>query len=376
MTESFASWCDQSRMRWAMAGAFLVGVIATLIATGLRVEGANFPNAALAGVALAGITARYRQQARAPQLSATAEALLLWVLIMTAGILLSYAAATSGMPYRDAEFHAADMMLGFDWQAYAALIDASPTLTALCRFAYTSLIPQTFLLVIALAVAQKYGTLHRFLVALVISLAVTCISFALAPAVSVYEYMKIPLESFENLRPISNFQHVEPIAGLRSGDITIINLSDMHGLITFPSFHACGAILLAWGFWSVPLLRVPALVLNGLMLMSTPTDGAHYLVDIIAGVALAGAAIWLSGRLGQRSTADHAVAGQRPAAPDRRAAQREAEQGGDGPRHAAGQAGESEPHHQRGGKRRSGDVKLGAHQDGRLASQHITDNAA
>ena len=325
MTESFASWCDHSRVRWAMAGAFLIGVVATLVMTGLRIEGASIPHATLGAVMLVGISARYRQQARAPQLSAAAEALLLWGLIMTCGILLSYAAATSGMPYRDAEFHAMDGMLGFDWHAYAALIDSSPLLTLLTRYAYASLIPQTFVLIIAQTITQKYRTLHRFLVALVISLIATCISFALAPAVSVYEYLKIPLESFENLRPISNFQHVGPIAGLRSGEITVIHLSDLHGLITFPSFHACGAILLAWGFWSVPLLRAPALVLNGLMLMSVPTDGAHYLVDIIAGAALAGGAIWLSGRLGRRSAAFDAVAGQRPAAPDRRAAQAEAE---------------------------------------------------
>ena len=48
------------------------------------------------------------------------------------------------------------------------------------------------------------------------------------------------------------------------------------GIITFPSFHASAAILLAWGFWGVRFVRWPALALNLVMTVSCPFVGAHY----------------------------------------------------------------------------------------------------
>ena len=65
----------------------------------------------------------------------------------------------------------------------------------------------------------------------------------------------------------------------------------MAGLITFPSFHAAGAVLLAWGFRSVPLLGIPFVALNIAMLATIPVIGSHYFVDVIGGIAVAALAI-------------------------------------------------------------------------------------
>jgi membrane-associated phospholipid phosphatase len=40
-------------------------------------------------------------------------------------------------------------------------------------------------------------------------------------------------------------------------------------------------------FWPVPVARWFSAVINSLMLAATPIDGSHYLVDILAGVAIA-----------------------------------------------------------------------------------------
>jgi len=64
-----------------------------------------------------------------------------------------------------------------------------------------------------------------------------------------------------------------------------IPLHRMQGLISIPSLHAAMAVLLVHAMRGTRLLPVFA-VLNVAMLVSTPLDGGHYLVDVLAGVAL------------------------------------------------------------------------------------------
>jgi membrane-associated phospholipid phosphatase len=73
--------------------------------------------------------------------------------------------------------------------------------------------------------------------------------------------------------------------------MSVVRLDDLEGLITFPSFHTTNAILFAWALWPVRYLQVPILVLNALMVASTPTAGSHYFSDIVGGTAVAFLAI-------------------------------------------------------------------------------------
>ena len=65
-------------------------------------------------------------------------------------------------------------------------------------------------------------------------------------------------------------------------------------------FHTAAAILSAWALWPVRYIRPLAVVVNGLMILSTPISGQHYFVDVVAGglVAWGGiaAAKWLNAR--------------------------------------------------------------------------------
>ena len=77
------------------------------------------------------------------------------------------------------------------------------------------------------------------------------------------------------------------------------------GLVAFPSFHTTAGILFTWALWTSPRLRWPAVMVNGLMLVSVPVIGAHYLIDLIAGVIVAWIGIAGAGRLMKRSTSSY-----------------------------------------------------------------------
>ncbi len=69
------------------------------------------------------------------------------------------------------------------------------------------------------------------------------------------------------------------------------------GAICFPSFHVVWAILCVQALWWVRPLRIPVSAFCGLIIFSTMTVDNHYFCDVLAGIALAAAALVLTNRL-------------------------------------------------------------------------------
>lgn len=84
---------------------------------------------------------------------------------------------------------------------------------------------------------------------------------------------------------------------LRHGTLNVFDLADMQGLVSMPSMHVAMAVLFVQALKGVPRLAVPAFILNALMIASAPSQGGHYLADVVAGLLLAWITIWLAGRV-------------------------------------------------------------------------------
>lgn len=74
---------------------------------------------------------------------------------------------------------------------------------------------------------------------------------------------------------------------MRSGVLRHLKLFELAGVVSFPSFHAASAVLYLWALWPVRVIGIVAAAMNVLMIASTPVIGAHYVIDVIAGVLLA-----------------------------------------------------------------------------------------
>ena len=92
---------------------------------------------------------------------------------------------------------------------------------------------------------------------------------------------------------------------LKSEDWYVLESANVAGVITFPSFHTILAILSALALWRIPYVRWLAALLACLILVSTVTTGWHYLVDVLAGIAIAAVSVaavrgyaWLEGKMG------------------------------------------------------------------------------
>ena len=89
---------------------------------------------------------------------------------------------------------------------------------------------------------------------------------------------------------------------MRSQTDFVLKLDNVAGLLTFPSVHAGVAALCAWAAWDSRLLRYPFLVLNIGMATAAVSHANHYLIDVVAGLGLAGVTISVTSALFYRPT--------------------------------------------------------------------------
>jgi membrane-associated phospholipid phosphatase len=98
----------------------------------------------------------------------------------------------------------------------------------------------------------------------------------------------------------------------------VINLLDFDGVVNFPSFHCCMALLTAYVYRGMARISGFVYAFSGLVIVSCVPIGGHYLSDIVAGAAVWGAFVVMT-RLRSR-VAPHGQANTSAA----RAASREA----------------------------------------------------
>ena len=240
-----------------------------------------------AGAACAMLAGYYRIYRAETKLADGLDCMGQVMAFMIAGVLLSYLASTLNFPEQDAAFYALDRSLGLDWLAYLKAVDARPWLGTILGLAYASILPQIIILVIVLAFSGRGEAARVMVLAMMLAALISIAISAVLPAVAMFVHLGLTPADYPNLNPGAAFVHVADIKALRSGAPFLVDLSRTEGIITFPSYHAAIALLMLLAGWAHPWLRWPFLVLNLLMIASTPIDGGHYFVDVFAGLAIA-----------------------------------------------------------------------------------------
>jgi len=236
---------------------------------------------------------RIRVDERISQALTTVAQLLL---ILISGLLCSYAAAVTALPYRDAEFLAIDQWLGFDRTSYVHFFTDKPWKVSLSNFVYLSMLPQLSIVPFAMIMTNRIQRIQRFIAAYGFALISTVVIFIFVPAVGAFVYFDLTPAQYAAL-PIDVYTPARSLDALRSGAMKLIRLNDLEGLIAFPSFHTAAAILYTWVLWPLKLVRWPIAALNIAIISTTPIGGSHYAIDIVAGAIVAAGSIVASGLL-------------------------------------------------------------------------------
>jgi membrane-associated phospholipid phosphatase len=239
----------------------------------------------------------YGKRRAAPQIRMMCHAGIcstLFFVIYTAVItILSYLVASLNFPLYDRELAQWDAAIGFDWKAFLGWVNSHPLIGKILVWIYHSSVIQLVAIILLLSITIKTSRLQELCDLYVMTSVIAVVLSGLIPAAGAYAYHAPGPMLFNNLNPSAGLWHIEHYEGLRNGSYRLIELGQMQGLVTFPSFHTCFAITLAWCFRDFRWLFPITIAVCGAVLVSTLTEGGHYLVDVLAGIVIAIACIVL-----------------------------------------------------------------------------------
>jgi hypothetical protein len=296
------------RLIWSLVGLTAVIVLAAWAFGGFEIAWRTFAAPALACVMLLAAGWLYRHRRADPRLAGALTGTAQIVAFAAVGAPLSYIAASTSLPLQDHALALADRAIGFDWPGLLAWLNASPTVHAVLRQIYLSLTLQMTTVVLCLAFTGALLQLRIFVLAFVLAALVAVAVSAVLPAAGAWPHYGLTVTDAAPILPVVSTSW--PVFdGLRDGTMRTLVAVGSEGIITFPSLHAGLAVIVIMAAWPIAVLRWVFLAIDAVMLVATPIDGSHYLVDVIAGAALAVLCMAWAGRIAQAI----ASGGQRPA---------------------------------------------------------------
>src|SRR5947207_336181 len=196
---------------------------------------------------------------------------------VTAAI-FTYLTATLPFPLVDSELVRIDAGLGFSWQAWFQFVSSHPLLKGLLFVLYTSLLPECAASVLYFAHRGRSERIAEFLFGALISILITATISGIFPALGAFAHFGVPWPAWAG--------YPSHLLALRVGTAASFAVNEFQGIITMPSYHTVLAILIIYAYRGCGRLFTLVLALNGLMLLSLPSEGGHYVIDVIAGAAV------------------------------------------------------------------------------------------
>lgn len=294
---------DKTRSRqyaalWAINGILVLIDLFWLPAAGIFVpistiakKGVGIVLAMLLGTLLWMVSRAFRNRSESRTIFYREIAIVLWWIgafcaFTDAALVLQYLTVSAGHPLVDTALLRFDSHFGFEWEVLYKWVGTHPTIKTILHVAYETGLIQLATIPFILAVARKSQDYSELVLNATISGLIVVLVGWLYPASSAYLHFGIHAPGTADT--VSDF------VLLRSGELRQIVLENAQGLVSMPSYHAALAICFAWSLRHVRRVFPAACVLNIAMILSTPTEGGHYLADVVAGIFLGVATIYVT----------------------------------------------------------------------------------
>ena len=164
-------------------------------------------------------------------------------------------------------------------------------LGTILRTVYFTCMPQIVAVFLILAATRQLTRLADFIFLFMATSLVIVVLSSLLPAAGAFVFHNPPAALRDVVGHDAGIWHLRHFEALRSGAMRAIDPAAIEGLVTFPSFHAALAVITVWACWRTRFLAYPVLALNAVVIVSAVPVGGHYFIDIVAGLAIAAAAL-------------------------------------------------------------------------------------
>jgi membrane-associated phospholipid phosphatase len=293
------------RLIWALVVMVAAIVLAAPMVSEFRIVWRAFAAPAVACGVMLAASWFYRRWRSDPRLASALTSTAQVVAFAAVGAPLSYLAASTNLPLHDHALDAIDRALGFDWTAMLAWMNARPLAFDLLRPIYLSLTLQMTTVVLCLAFTGRLVWLRVYMLAFILAALISIAVSAVLPSVGAWPYYGLNQAASPHVLPtVSTSWPV--FHGLRDGTFRSLVAVGSEGIITFPSLHAALAVIVVGALWPLPIARWLFLILNAVMLIATPIDGSHYLIDVLAGIVLAVLCLMAARAIAARACAEPA----------------------------------------------------------------------
>jgi len=215
------------------------------------------------------------------------------VITILCGVVAAYSMQRLAFPLEDHFLTNADSALGLNWFGYAHWVDGHLGVQRVFHFAYDTISLQIAFPLVVLAFSNRLSDVRGYLLAFAIALTSTIIISALMPAagpIVAVDRAAFHILHFTGATPLDHLMQLR-----EAGPLIFTKVPG--GIATFPSFHATVAVLTPLTLRRYPRILVVLLVLNAAMLGGTITEGAHYFIDLVAGIGMAFFAYALAKRI-------------------------------------------------------------------------------
>ena len=207
-----------------------------------------------------------------------------WCSLM-AGV-ASMAALHHGAPLFDPTLASTDQALGLDTRTFVAWVAERPLVGQLLETAYYSHFEVLCAMVCLLTYFRRLDHIWEYALAHSVMITICGLVSNFFPAIGPFTYLNVGSDILARLPENAGIYYVSTYKYLLTDPNPVINLGNVMGMVTFPSFHACMALASAWAFRSLKPVFVMAIIWNLLVLASTLPIGGHYSIDVISGSCL------------------------------------------------------------------------------------------
>lgn len=287
---------ETSRARSFLISLTVVCCASTLILVhmvGLKVDPAGFMKLGCFSLGFWAFFSLLCYWRKIPSLRSAAETIGFGFALTGPLVMLTYVAATANQPLQDQHLMLMDRYLGIDYRELIAAIDAHAMLAQTLTFAYQTFAFQLLLIPAVLSMLGRAARAYQMMGAYGLICVFASIISIWYPALGTYSAFSVDTHQFKNINGSLGIEFAKQLVAVRDDPNFILRLESASGIISFPSVHAAVAVLCAWAAWEIKWIRWPFVLLNVLMICSAITEGAHYIVDLIAGIGVAGLAIAL-----------------------------------------------------------------------------------
>jgi len=141
-----------------------------------------------------------------------------------------------------------------------------------------------YLSMFVLLLVGREAFVWRMLLTWSCSLVLIALAAFFAPALGCFTYLSAG--QVDHLPNGAGTYAMQAFLEFRNATKPMLALSALSGVITFPSFHAVGALMLSQAWHGMPIIGIATKILAVVVVISCVPIGGHYLIDLAAGAAV------------------------------------------------------------------------------------------